>query len=216
MSGNDFVDYYELLQLNPNADTETIERIFRHLAKKFHPDNVQTADTGRFQQIVEAHRTLIDPEARAGYDVKYQDYWNRKWGLAAEATDRSAFGDDQLARERLLSLLYVQRRRNMESPGLGDAEMARLLHSPSELVEFHLWYLKAKGWLERLESGYMAITASGVDQVEQSRLRLSPDHLLEAPPASEDAEQRSSTQTDRAKSREVKDHVDGADLIAAT
>jgi len=191
MSGNDFVDYYELLQLNPNADAETVERIFRHLAKKFHPDNTKSADTGRFQEIVEAHRMLMDPEHRAGYDVKYQDYWNRKWGVASEAADRSAFGDDQITRERLLSLLYVQRRRNMTSPGMGDIEISRLLHTPPELVEFHLWYLKAKGWVERLDTGHLAITAPGVDQVEQSRLRLSPDHLLEAPnPAKEDAEEK--------------------------
>jgi hypothetical protein len=189
MSENDFVDYYELLQLNPNADAETIERIFRHLAKKFHPDNAQTADTERFQQIIEAHQLLIDPGNRAGYDVKYQDYWNRKWEIASEASDRSAFGDDQLARERLLSILYVQRRRDMNNPGMGDLEMARLLHSPPEMVEFHLWYLRAKGWVERLDTGHLAITAQGVDQVEQSRLRLSPDHLLEAPnPAGEAAD----------------------------
>jgi hypothetical protein len=176
-----FVDYYELLQLHHNADTETIERIFRHLAKKFHPDNAESADSVKFQQVVEAHRTLSDPESRAGYDVRYQDYWNRKWGIAAEASDRLAFGDDQLARERLLSLLYVQRRRNMTSPGLGEYEMSRLLHSPSELLEFHLWYLKAKGWVERLETGHLAITALGVDQVEENRLRLSPDRLIEGP-----------------------------------
>jgi curved DNA-binding protein CbpA len=186
MSENEFVDYYELLQLSPNADTETIERIFRHFAKKFHPDNTQYADNERFRQIVEAHRTLADPEARAGYDVKYQDYWNRKWGLASEASDGLAFGDDQLTRERMLSVLYVQRRRNVRAPGLGENEVARLLHTPPELVEFHMWYLKAKGWVERLDTGHLAITALGVDQVEQSRLRLGPDHLLEAPvPASE-------------------------------
>ena len=33
-----FVDYYELLQLSPNADDETIHRVFRHLAKRLHPD----------------------------------------------------------------------------------------------------------------------------------------------------------------------------------
>jgi hypothetical protein len=40
----------------------------------------------------------------------YQDYWNTKWGLASEASHDSPFGDDQLIRERLLSLLYLQRR----------------------------------------------------------------------------------------------------------
>lgn len=179
MSGKEFVDYYELLQLSPNADTDTIDRIFRHLAKKTHPDSTEFPDNDRFQQIVEAHRTLADPEARAGYDAKYQEYWNSKWKLASEASDTSAFLNDHVTRERLLSLLYVQRRRNMRNPGLGELGIARLLLTPPELLEFHLWYLKAQGWVERLDSGLMAITAQGVDQVEQSRLRLMPDHLIE-------------------------------------
>ena len=180
MSKTDFIDYYELLQLSPNADTDTVERVFRHLAKKLHPDNTESADPDRFRLVVEAHRTLSDPETRAGYDVKYQDYWNRKWKLASEAGDGTAFGDDREVREILLSMLYVQRRRNMKKPGLGDYEMARLLGRPFELVEFHLWYLKSKGWVERLDSGLLAISAPGVDEVEKRRLRLRDDHLLTA------------------------------------
>lgn len=190
MSASEFVDYYELLQLSPNADTDTIDRVYRHLAKKSHPDSTEFASYDRFQQIVEAHRMLSDPETRAGYDARYQDYWNRKWRLASEASNRSAFSDDHVTRESLLSLLYVQRRRNMKSPGLGEHEVSRLLSTPPELVDFHFWYLRAKGWVERLQTGHLAITASGVDQVEQSKLRLSPDHLLEAhDSASEDAEE---------------------------
>lgn len=178
MNENGFVDYYELLQVSPNADTDTIERVFRHLAKKLHPDHPQTADPERFRQIVEAQRVLTDVQARAGYDVKYQEYWNRKWKLASEASDGSAFGDDREVRDGLLSILYVQRRRDPKKPGLGDYDMARLLGKPHELVEFHLWYLKAKGWVERLDSGLLGISAAGVDQVEQSRLKLREDRLI--------------------------------------
>ncbi|MEO7964396.1 MAG: J domain-containing protein, partial [Gemmatimonadaceae bacterium] len=32
-------DHYETLQVSPRADQETIERVFRHLAKRYHPDN---------------------------------------------------------------------------------------------------------------------------------------------------------------------------------
>lgn len=180
MDPTTFVDYYELLQVSPNADPETIERVFRHLAKKYHPDHQLSPDDERFRNLVEAHATLTDAEKRAGYDVKYQDYWNRKWRLAAEASDGSAFKDDREARERLLSLLYVQRRRSMASPGLGEYEMARLLRTPVELVEFHLWYLRSKGWIQRMESGTLAISALGVDEVERTRLRLGEDRLLEA------------------------------------
>ena len=179
MSSNEFVDFYDLLQLSSNADSETIERIFRHLAKKLHPDHSDQTNNDRFIKIVEAHQVLSDPVARAGYDVMYQDYWNRKWKLASVASDMSEMGDDKLTRERLLSLLYVQRRRNMLSPGLGEYEIARLLTTPLELVEFHLWYVKSKGWVERLETGHLAITALGVDQAEQSR-HLNPDRLIES------------------------------------
>lgn len=185
MCAEKFVDYYELLQLSPNADAETIDRVFRYLAKKFHPDNAEFADSDRFQQIVEAHQTLADPVNRAGYDVQYQDYWNRKWMLASEASDRSTLDNDNVTRERLLSLLYVQRRRNMKNPGLGEFEIARLLSTPPEMVEFHLWYFKAKGWVERLETGHLAITAQGVDFAEQNRILLRPDRLIEASPSPE-------------------------------
>jgi len=47
-------------------------------------------------------------------------------------------------------------------------------------MEFHLWYLKAKGWVERLDTGQLAITALGVDHVEEGRLRLRKDRLLAA------------------------------------
>ncbi len=114
---NGFVDFYELLQLSSNADTDTIERVFRHLAKKTHPDNRESADPDRFRLIIEAYRTLSNPELRAGYDVKYQDYWNRKWQLVSEAGDGIAFGDDVETRKSLLSLFYVQRRRNTGRPG---------------------------------------------------------------------------------------------------
>jgi curved DNA-binding protein CbpA len=183
-----FVDYYELLQVSPNADGDTIQRVFRHLAKKYHPDHHQTPDEEKFRRLVEAHRVLTDPEARAGYDAAYQDYWNRKWRLVSESSDSTAFGQDRETRERMLSLFYVQRRRSMASPGLGEYEVARLLRTPVELVEFHIWYLRSKGWLERLESGMLAISAAGVDQVEQGQLKLGHERLLEAHGAEEPRE----------------------------
>lgn len=178
MSDDPFVDYYDLLQLSPNADEDTIHRVFRHLAKKCHPDNKDGGDPDRFRRLVQAQKTLTEAETRAAYDVKYQEFWNRKWRVAAEASDGSAFAEDHETREKLLSLLYVQRRRDMRSPGLGEYEMARLLRIPVELVEFHIWYLREKGWVQRIESGQLAISANGVDSIERTRLRLPPDHLL--------------------------------------
>ena len=46
-----FVDYYELLQVSPNADEDTIQRVFRHLAKKHHPDASEQDDSQLFNRL---------------------------------------------------------------------------------------------------------------------------------------------------------------------
>ena len=180
MAGAAFVDYYELLQISPNADEDTIQRVFRHLAKKYHPDAPGGPDGKRFNELVEAHRTLTNAEARAAYDAAYQQHWNRTWRVVAEAATGDGVLDDAAVRERLLSLLYVQRRQSMRQPGMGEIDLARLVGSQPEHLEFHLWYLKEKGWLQRLETGMHAITAQGVEEVERQRRRIGPERLLES------------------------------------
>ncbi len=44
LEGPTFTDYYEILEISPNANSETIERIFRYLAMLYHPDNQDTGD----------------------------------------------------------------------------------------------------------------------------------------------------------------------------
>ncbi len=165
------------MQISPNADEDTIKQIFRHLAKKWHPDHHQ-GNQEQFKLLVEAYKTLMNPEKRAGYDRTYQSFWEAKWKLAADVSGGIGLVDDRDVRERLLSLFYVQRRSKMQEPGLGEMAVARLMRIPIELVEFHIWYLKEKGWISRLDNGMLAITALGVDEAEKDRLRLSPDRLL--------------------------------------
>jgi curved DNA-binding protein len=46
-----FEDFYEDLQVSPNADQETIERVYRLLAKRYHPDNSGTGGVEKFDVI---------------------------------------------------------------------------------------------------------------------------------------------------------------------
>jgi DnaJ-class molecular chaperone len=62
-------DYYETLQISANAEPDTIHRVYRLLAPRFHPDNLETGDESRFRAITEAYHILIDPEKRAQYDI---------------------------------------------------------------------------------------------------------------------------------------------------
>jgi curved DNA-binding protein len=172
-----FEDHYETLQVSPNADGDTIDRVFRHLAKRYHPDNQQTGDRGRFDRLVAAHRVLSDPEQRTRYDLRYEEGRALQWKLAREAAGGEVFEDDRVLRERLLSLLYVQRRRNVRDPAMGNIELERLLSCPPEHLDFHVWYLKEKGLVERTERG-IAITALGVEEAETRRAGLTRDRLL--------------------------------------
>jgi hypothetical protein len=43
-------------------------------------------------------------------------------------------------------------------------QLERLTGCPHEMLDFHLWYLRDKGWIMRMEDGLLAITADGVDQ----------------------------------------------------
>ena len=58
-------------------------------------------------------------------------------------------------------------------------------------MEFHLWYLKEKGWILRTDTGGYAITADGVDKMAKNDLLLRKDRLL--PDIGETSERRGSS-----------------------
>jgi curved DNA-binding protein CbpA len=177
-----FVDLYELLQISPNANSETIERIFRHFAKRYHPDNPETGNVDRFNELVDAHNTLKDPAKRAEYDIHYRNHLELRRETAQQAGDPKTIDGDVAIQEKLLALLYVRRRRDVHKPGIGDTELETLTGCPAEHLEFHLWYLKAKGWIVKTENGTYAITVEGVDRAsaEHGREAAGP-HLLTRP-----------------------------------
>ena len=65
MTDKPWADHYETLQLSSSADPETVERVYRLLAKRFHPDNDVSGDPARFSQVQAAYEVLSDPRARA-------------------------------------------------------------------------------------------------------------------------------------------------------
>jgi curved DNA-binding protein len=81
MGQESFIHYYEILHLSPRPDPETIERVYRFLAERYHPDNKNTADAGKFDEPTKAYRTLSDPVRRAGYDAEYDAGNARQWSV---------------------------------------------------------------------------------------------------------------------------------------
>jgi hypothetical protein len=139
--------------------------VFRHLAKRHHPDNPDSGDAARFAQLLDAYRTLSDPEQRARYDVQYQQARETSWRVFDQESAISDVQADRRIRAAILSLLYTARRNDPERPGIGISRLERLLGCPEEHLKFHVWYLKELGLLQRIENGQLAITVTGVDRV---------------------------------------------------
>ena len=173
-----FIDYYEILEISPNANSGTIERMFRYLAQRYHPDNQDTGDRLRFDEIMAAHDTLRDPVKRAQYDIKHQNHSSFRWKLVEEASDGRGVQRDVDIQNKLLSILYVKRRQDIKDPGIGNLELERMLGCPAEHLEFHIWYLKEKGWIGRTEKGMLAITVEGVDRANSEHHRKTTNKLL--------------------------------------
>jgi DnaJ-domain-containing protein 1 len=178
MAAPEFIDYYEILEISPNANTETIERIFRYLAQRYHPDNRDTGDRARFDVVIEAHDTLKDPIKRAQYDLDHKNRSNLRSQLVDEINGRKSIGRGVDIQDKLLSVLYVKCRQNVREPGIGDVELERLSGCPTEHLEFHLWYLKEKGWIRKTENGTYAITVDGVDRANSEYHQKTTPHLL--------------------------------------
>jgi curved DNA-binding protein len=165
MTASQIPDYYEILQVSPRADRETIERVFRHLAKRYHPDNRDSGNSDVFTRIVEANRVLSDPEQRARYDLAYEQLKAAQWRIFDQETTRSEIAADARIRNAILALLYVARRNDCQNPGVGAVQLEHTLDCPESLMAFHVWYLREQGLIKRDEDGGFAITAAGVDHV---------------------------------------------------
>ena len=178
-----FTDYYEILQISPSAEFETIEKVFRMLAKRYHPDNRLAGDAHKFNMLVRAYEVLSHPEQRAAYDLTYEKERASQWKVLEETVPSEGVDADRGIQRAILSLLYVTRRRDASSPGVGIMEMERLFGCPEKHMEFHIWYLKEKGWIERTDTGGFAITVEGVDSAIEQDILLRKDRLL--PPGRE-------------------------------
>jgi curved DNA-binding protein CbpA len=178
MSNKLIKDFYELLQISPTADSETIEKIYRILAKRYHPDNTISGDINKFTEITTAYKTLRDPEKRAEYDVKYASFNEQQWNSITRTFSPDGHDNDKEIRRIILTILYLQRRDSPSDPGVGPWYLEKMMEWPEEVLTFHLWYLKEKKWILRNDSGAYAITADGVDELESYGTAIGRDRLL--------------------------------------
>lgn len=86
--GADTTDHYRTLQVTRDADPEVIDRAYRVLSRKYHPDlahpDDRTAATARMQRLNEAYRVLGDARLRREYDKTLPPERMRGWDVFLE------------------------------------------------------------------------------------------------------------------------------------
>ena len=130
----------------------------KRLTRKMNADAVEA-----FALKMQAFETLTDLHLKSAYDEVYEAEKQRQLELLK---DTACIETDCAQRHRLLSLFYAKRRQTMEAPGISNMNLEELGNVPSNVLKFHIWYFREKGWVSREESGLIAITAAGVDKIE--------------------------------------------------
>lgn len=96
--GFTFQNYYDLLGVRPDADTDTILDRYRSLVKKHHPDTSSLPEQEaerRFEQLVQARKILENPQKREAYDQLGHDAYleqSKELGRHVRGSDSSDGG----------------------------------------------------------------------------------------------------------------------------
>jgi curved DNA-binding protein CbpA len=165
------IDYYEFLQISPNADADTIHRVYRFLASRLHPDNLETGHAENFHLLKTAYDVLSNPAARAEYDAKRgQDSPQRP--LSATVDFMDALDGEVNRRLAVLAVLYYRRRTTPNFPEVSLAEIEERMGFPRDYLDFTMWYLAKKGYISRADNAQFTLSAEGVDYVEAQRINM--------------------------------------------
>lgn len=114
-------NYYQILELQPEATDAQMKKQFKSLLRKWHPDRFSTAGEKQLAEektrlINEAYETLSDPIRREAYDETYRTYAdqelqeNQKFtssqntGEESTGDSQSSNGGSQPSRKNLIAL----------------------------------------------------------------------------------------------------------------
>lgn len=87
-------NYYEILEVMPDASLEVIKASYKALVKKMHPDNGGSAECeGKtIEDVNEAFEVLSDSVKREEYDFKWEKYYSGKTSSGSEKSQMAGNG----------------------------------------------------------------------------------------------------------------------------
>ena len=179
-----YKDYYAILGVERNADTDAIKKAYRKLAHQYHPDvSKDPQGEAKFKDVAEAYATLKDPEKRAAYDQLGRHQPGQEfrpppdWGRQ--------FGDSQFSFDDIdLSDLFAEftgrghrgRRGPMPMPGQDYEVTAHIsledAYRGTEVdLELSVPELDKGGFMRRVPRSFKARIPKGATDGQRLRLR---------------------------------------------
>jgi len=166
-------DYYELLEISPQASHETIHRVYRYMAARYHPDNLGTGNLEKFTQLTSAYKVLSEPNRRSEYDAQRATRQPTIRNPISSTVDFMDQAEGDLNRRlAVLAILYYRRRIYPNSPEVSLAEIEERMGFPRDYLDFTTWYLAKKRYITRADNSDFTLTAEGVDFIETQRATI--------------------------------------------
>jgi hypothetical protein len=172
MQATQALDYYEFLQISTNADADTIHRVYKFLAARYHPDNPDSGDPEKFYLLKTAYDVLSDPAKRAQYDNGCDANQPEKVPMSSAVDFMDNLQGELNRRLAVLAVLYYRRRSNPYYPEVGLPEIEKRMGFPRDYLDFTTWYLTKKGYITKADNSDFSLTAEGVDFVETQRINI--------------------------------------------
>jgi hypothetical protein len=170
MTETEIPDYYEFLEISPQATQETIHRVYRYLATRYHPDHSETGDLDKFSQLSAIYKVLSDPDRRAEYNARRATHQPAMQDPLSSTIDfMDQVEGDQNRRVAVIAILYYRRRMYPHEPEVSLAEIERRMGFPRDYLDFTTWYLTKKKYITRADNADFTLTVEGVDFIETQR-----------------------------------------------
>lgn len=185
-----YQDYYKTLGVEKNASQADIQRAYRKLARKYHPDINKSGDSEeKFKQINEAYEVLGDPEKRSKYD-RIGSGWNssaQEFGTPGAGDMHFSFSGDPSQFSDFFQSLFgggwdlgdqgemhgggIRRQRGRDHESRIDISLRDAYHGTRKSIELERIEPGADGHPQRTRKSYEVTIPPGV--TEGSLVRLS-------------------------------------------
>lgn len=151
-------NYYEILEVSKNASRDVIEKAYKTLAKKYHPDVQQEGNKKqaeeKMKKLNEAYEVLCNEEKKKEYDLKLEQFLNEESLRNAQSVQNAAWESHGTEDQRRSGVseddlrAYVNLKREEQDVLENNPKLRREIEKETKrkYVEAHEDYLRSLGY----------------------------------------------------------------------